>query len=374
MSLWLLKTVAPCMSYADNGKCYQHTPPLWGPDGLIYNGSLVTCPRHYKQATQSVSHFYFAPGAGPKGEDYLRAIVSFRTTYWPGWDVQRLDFDAESGQQVGQEWVGIWGQAWTGKATLGSYNAIYACMNSSTVINQVSSATVEPVSGGWSVNPYTWNPKSIYFMAVVNRQDNLLAAVSSWTLDCWKNIATTPERFAQMRLPNTLGYMAYESRNYCWIITKDGVILKADYQVPRWEMISRVNKPEVTATDFLITFDTRRKRVVVFRVRPDAEDGACQHQLEFYYPMVSPAQLTQPVPVTSLKANKRIILAAHLIGEAGEGVTPYTVNGQMALPVAGRLITPFSGTELNGRVCFQYQAPDEACEETLQLDVTVEES
>jgi len=55
-------------------------------------------------------------------------------------------------------------------------------------------------------------------------------------------------------------------------------------------------------------------------------------------------------------------------------VTPYTVNGQMALPVAGRLITPFSGTELNGRVCFQYQAPDEACEETLQLDVTVEES
>ena len=52
--------------------------------------------------------------------------MSFRTTYWPGWDVQRLDFDAESGQKVGQEWVGIWGQAWTGKATLGSYNAIYA--------------------------------------------------------------------------------------------------------------------------------------------------------------------------------------------------------------------------------------------------------
>jgi hypothetical protein len=90
--------------------------------------------------------------------------------------------------------------------------------------------------------------------------------------------------------------------------------------------------------------------------------------------MVSPAQLTQPVPVTSLRANQRIILAAHLIGEAGEGVTPYTVNGKMALPVAGRLITPFSGTELNGRVCFQYQAPDQACEETLQLDVTVEES
>ena len=42
--------------------------------------------------------------------------------------------------------------------------------------------------------------------------------------------------------------------------------------------------------------------------------------------------------------------------------------------VEGRLVTPFSGTELNGRVCFQYQAPHQACTETLGLKVTVEES
>ena len=39
MSLWCLRTVAPCMEYIELGKaCYPQPPPLWGPDGLTYNG------------------------------------------------------------------------------------------------------------------------------------------------------------------------------------------------------------------------------------------------------------------------------------------------------------------------------------------------
>lgn len=374
MSLWCLRTVAPCMEYIDNGKCYPSPGPP--PQVWFYNPKLVTCPKHFQQGEGRLSHFYYDPGA-----DLLRAIIIYVTTYWPGWDVQRLDFSAETGEWVNREdvlarkvFVGIWGSAWTGKCTMGSFNKLYACMNTGTPINEVDPFTLNPVPGGWTVDPYKWNPKSIFSAAVVNRIDNHLAGVSSWTLDCWKNIGTAPERFGQLRLPNTLGYLAYESRNYCWIITRDGVICKADYKIPRWEMISKVQNPGLPATDFAIAFDTKRKQIVVFRSRPDAEDGACQHQLEFYYPMVNPAQLTQPVPVTSLRAGKRIVLVAHLIGEAGEGVTPYTVNGELAEPVEGRLVTPFSGTEMSGRVCFQYQAPNETCEETLALETTVEET
>ncbi len=79
------------------------------------------------------------------------------------------------------------------------------------------------------------------------------------------------------------------------------------------------------------------------------------------------------VPVTSLRTGKRIVLVANLVGDAGEGIVPYTVNGQLADPVSGRLVTPFTGTELGGRACFQYQAPDQACQDTLRLSVTVEE-
>lgn len=340
----------------------------------------MKCPRHYQQSTSKISNFFYDPG-----NDRLIAHVLLDTIYYPGWDARRYEFNAEDGAWINQaeafntgigngSWIGIWGAVYTQKATMGSFNKIYACRNNETDIREVMWEYAEPVAGGWSVNPYTWNPKSIYSHAVVNRIDNLLASASAWTLDCWCNISTTPERFAQLRLPNVLNYLAYESRNYCWVITQDGVILKADYQIPRWEMISTVQDPEADTVNYFITFDTKRKRVVVLRQRPDAADGACQHQLEFYYPMVKPAQLTQPVPVTSLRTGNRIILAAHLIGDAGEGLTPYTVEGEMAAPVEGRLTTPFSGTELNGRVCFQYQAPAEACTETLELAVTVEES
>jgi hypothetical protein len=193
-------------------------------------------------------------------------------------------------------------------------------------------------------------------------------------LDCWRNISTTPERFAQLRLPNILNYLAYESQNYCWVITQDGVILKADYQIPRWEMISAVTDPETDTIKYYIAFDTKRHRVIVFRHRPDAADGACQNQLEFYYPMVKPAQLTQPVPVSSLRDGKQILFVAHLIGDAGEGMTPYTVLGSMSDALAGTLVTPFSGTESNGKVCFKYEPPTAGCVNTLQLTVTVEES
>ena len=377
MGLWHLNTVAPCMEYIDNGSCVPPPgPALWGPLGLTYNGQLITCPKHYRQSTNSVANFFYEPG-----NDRIIAHIVLNTTYWPSWDVQRYEFNAEDGAWCNREealarqaWIGIWGAAYTQKATMGSFNKIYACRNNETKIREVMWEYAEPATNGWWVDPYTWNPKSIYGYAVVNRIDNLLAAAANWTLDCWRNISTTPERFAQLRLPNVLNYLAYESRNYCWVITQDGVICKADYQIPRWEMISTVQNPEADALKYFITYDTKRKRVVVFRQRPDAADGACQHQLEFYYPMVKAGQLTQPVPVTSLRAGNRIILAANLIGDAGEGVTPYTVAGEMLSPVEGRLVTPFSGTELNGRVCFQYQAPDQACTETLRLKVTVEES
>jgi hypothetical protein len=373
MGLWNVKTVAPCMEYIDNGSC---TPPP-GPTG-VYNKALLTCPKHYQQTTSSVANFFYEPG-----QDRLIAHILLSTTYWPSWDARRYEFDAETGEWLNSDsvlsrsddsWIGIWGVAYTRAATMGSFSKIYACRNSETKIREIMWECGEPVTNGWWVDPYTWTPKSIYGFAVVNRIDNLLAAAANWTLDCWRNISTTPERFAQLRLPNVVDYLAYESRNYCWVITKDGVICKADYQVPRWEMLSTVQDPETDTKQYLITFDTKRKRVVVFRHRPDAEDGACQNQLEFYYPMVKAGQLTQPVPVTSLRAGGRIILAAHLIGDAGEGLTPYTVNGELQAPVDGKLITPFSGTELNGRVCFQYQAPDISCDETLKLDVTVEES
>lgn len=379
MSLWSIRTVAPCMDYIPMSRpCFHSGPPEFYYEGRWwYNDYLVTCPRHYEQTTKDVANFFYEPG-----NDRLIAHILLETSYWPGWDARRYEFSAEDGSWLNRDavlnrdedtFIGIYGVAWTLNGTMGSYNKIYACRTSETKIWEVSWRNAMPAENGWWVDPHTWNPESTYRFAVVNRVDNLLAAASSWTLDCWADIGTEPNLFGHLRLPNVLDYLAYENRNYCWGITKDGVIVKADYQIPRWEMISTVQNPTDDAKGYAITFDAKRKQVVVFRWREDGTDGACQNQLEFYYPMVNPAKLTKPVPVTSLRTGKRIVLVSHLIGDAGEGLSPYTIEGEMVPPVEGRLVTPFTNTERSGRASFQYQAPNLPCTETLRLNTTVEE-
>jgi hypothetical protein len=376
MSLKLVRVISPCLSYIDGGACYP--PPGPPPAVWHYNPALMTCPKHYLQGqSSSVPKFIYDPG-----DDKYKAFFGLSSTYWPSWDAQRAEWYAETGEWANSvawlarsTWVGVFGMSYSNRPGMGSFNKIYSTMNSTTAIWEVDPNSLLTVTNGWHVDPYYggWNPRSIYNHAVVNRQDGYLIGGSSWTLDHWRNLNGTPERFATTRLPNTLAYMCYENRNYLWFITSDGVICKMDYKIPRYEMISTVQNPESISTGYAIAFDSKRKRVAVLRTMPDAVDGACQHQLEIYSPLVVATGMTDPVPVSSLKTGKQITFVSHVIGDAGEGVTPFTVNANMADPVEGRLINAFSGTELNGRVSHRYQAPNEACTETLQLDVTVED-
>ncbi|MBW1953723.1 MAG: hypothetical protein JRI66_11695, partial [Deltaproteobacteria bacterium] len=229
MSLWEIKTVQPALEYIDHGECYD-TPP----DSIIYNRHLVTCPRHYEQTILDVPHFFYEPGG-----DKLILHLLLGTTYWPSWDARRYEFDPDTGEWLNREsvlnrqddsWIGIWGAAWTGHATMGSFNKIYACRRSETAIREISWRTASPVEGGWWTDPWDWNPSTIFRFAVVNRVDDIIAGGQAWTLDCWRNISTVPEKFGQLRLPDVLNYLAYENRNYCWLITRGGIILKADYR------------------------------------------------------------------------------------------------------------------------------------------------
>jgi hypothetical protein len=377
MSLWPVDTVAPCMEYIDLGRCFPSPPPLWYEGRWWYNPRLVTCPRHYTQETDSIAGFFYEPN-----NDILVLYLVLKTTYWPNWDVRRYEFRAGDGAWLNRDavlnresdtFLGT-GGLYLRSATMGSYNKIYGPWRLGLgYVGEINWRNSRPVDGGWRFYDWDWDRKA-YRFAVVNRVDGVVAAAESWELECLANVDTDPTIFGRLRLPNVLDYLAYENRNYCWGITKDGVILKADYLIPRWEMISTVQDPADNVKGFAITFDTRRKRVVVFRWRTPAADGACRNQLEFYYPMVNAARLLPPVPVTSLRTGRRITLVSHLVGDAGEGLTPYIVNGELVEPVSGRLVTPFTNTEQSGRAAFQYQAPYEPCTETLRVSTIVEET
>jgi hypothetical protein len=358
--LQTIATAAPCLAYQ------PYVPGGGGIGGIIYHPELIVPPRIYGESLAYCRHFYYE-----RGGDRLVGWAMFDTVQWPGWACWRYEWDAGSGALLSRTAASLFTLTYTGKAGLGSYGSIYITRNTDLKIWEVPWDTLWPTAGLWSIAPQTWTPARIFTHAVVNRENSLIAGVAGAVLEVW-DIAGTPALRGSLRLPQSLGYMAYEDRDNLWIITSGGLVAKANYRLypPRWEMLSSVQDPTADALAYLCAFDTKRKRLAVFRQRPDALDGACQCQIEFYQPLWAVTGLTDPVPVSIPRVGERVQFVAHLHGERGEGVTPYSVEGALTVPALGRLLDLRSGTALNGAAGHRYEALALG-EETLTLTATV---
>jgi hypothetical protein len=364
MSLQFVKTAGPIINYR------EYTAEAAYPFGAHYNPGLVTPPRHYLESVSSISHFFYEPS-----NDYLVAYITFTQDPWPGWSTARFCWQAEDGSFVERSGAGIIGMAWTCHAAMGSYNKIYTTWNSGSTIDEIKWDTLGKPEGGWSINPWNWNPQTLFRYAVVNREDNLIAGVGSWNLEVW-DISGPPSRRALMRLPYTLGYLTYQSRNILWVITSTGIICKANYKLnpPRWEMMSKVQDPTPDALNYLAAWDPKRARLAVLRQLPDDLDGSCRSRFEFYRPLVKVAGLTDPVPVGRHRAGDKLEFVAHLYGDAGEGITPYKIHASLNAPALGTLLGPETATGRNGAASFFYQAPAAGGgTERLRLDVDIQD-
>jgi hypothetical protein len=350
MSLQLIKTVSPIIEYQTYtafpfGNHYLPSKP--GGETLSY-----------------FRHFYYEPS-----NDLLVGWAMLAKDPWPGWTTARFTWKAEDGSLVERITAN---QPFAMHAIMGSFNKFYVCWSTSTRVTEVAWDTLQVPDGGWSVDPQTWSPSRVFGYALVNRDDGLLVGVSGQDLEIW-DISGTPTLLTSMRLPYTLGYMCWESRNILWTITSTGVINKADYRrtAPRWEMMSKVQDPSPDATGYLIAFDTQRNRVIVLRQRPDAPDGSCQCQLEYYWPLVKLIGLTDPVPVGRHRAGDITEFVAHLYGDTGEGVPPFVVRAALAAPPKGTLLKPESTSGVNGAVSFLYQCPAVVGQEELSISAEI---
>jgi hypothetical protein len=357
MALQLIKEVPNCFPYT-----------LWDGVPAAYNAYLVAPPRIYQEEIGGISLFYYDPA-----RDRLCVWAVLNTYHWPGWAVRRYDFDAETGAFLGSTGENIGPIAWVAYASLGSYGSIYTTWRSEFAIKEVNLDNMSHDAGMWSIDPATWSPPTIFSKAIVNREDGLIVGVLDWNLEIW-DISGAPVKQGSLRLPSTLGYLAYESRQIGWVITANGLVGKFNYFMnpPRWEILSSVQNPEPTTKGYYVAFDTKRNRLAVLRWLPDAVDGACQSRLEFYRPLYLVAGLTDPVPVTKLRTGEKVRFVAHLYGSSGEGVSTYPVRGALTEPAAGALLTPITMAVQSGAATLRYQAPEAAATETLALSATVE--
>ena len=339
MSLWHLFTKSPAMNY----RLWNGVRPGW-----VYNEHLITPPRLYQEAIFSIPAFFYLPG-----NDLLVSFMWFSTIYWPSWTHERLEWHAGTGEFIKRTSVTIWGSVYSRGPVLGSYQSIYSTHIDAYNVYEVDWQTLVPRSWHWTC------PKPISYYALINREDDQALCASSWYIDAYR--MSTQTKTGSLRLPSPSPALAWESRTHAWVITDSGLILKLNYGAsqPRWELMSGVQNPSPDALGYRIAFDTRRNRVAVLRWRPDAEDGACRAEIEFYRPLVKVAAdgLTDPVPVTPIRAGEKARFVAHLHGEQGEGLGAYFINAGLGSPATGNLVTPVAPTLVSGEAVFGYTAP-----------------
>jgi hypothetical protein len=354
MSLWFIKKTAPALTY----NRWQGSPPA-------YNQWLVEPPRIYREALSSILAFYYVPGV-----DRLVGFAWFDYCFWPGWLFKRLEWNAGTGEALKAEQETLWGAVYTNGATTGSYGSVYACRKDTTKIYEVNWQTLTPQ--GW-----VWTPPVIFTRAVVNREDDRVVGIGSWYADTYR--ISDQVKIGSLRMPGAGGWLTWESRKYLWGITANGVVLKMNYRTtpPRWELLTSVQNPSPEARGYLCAFDTLRNRLAVLRWLPDAADGACRLELEFYRPLVKVAAdgLTQPVPLTEIAAGQTARFVAHLHGEQGEGLGAYYIDAALADPAVGNLVTTVSPTLVNGAATFSYMPPlgSQGQLDTLRLSAHIEQ-
>ena len=198
----------------------------------------------------------------------------------------------------------------------------------------------------------------------------MLNANGSPDMHFW-DISSTPSVYmGKMTGPGVIDDVSYEDRHRMWVVTKSGYIQKINYQLLRTELLSQVADRDPTDLRYLIAWDQKRFRLAVFRHKPDNADGSCASTIEFYRPLPKIALLTDPVPIKPLRYGQHIPFSFHLVGTAGEGISPYMVEAELAAPVDGYLERASMGTGQYGVGGVEYVAPDKTCVETLQLKAT----
>lgn len=249
-------------------------------------------------------------------------------------------------------------------------------------VREVSPYNIKPFDGAWSINfddslpnapdSFSNSPNG----GIVNLQTGYIVLSFGNKLMFWKNLLTEPEYMGWLYNPDgSLMDLAYESTRYLWAIGSSGTVMKIDYTIPRVELCSKIVNPD-PAVDlkYLISFDPKRGRLVLYRHRSDDPvDGSNRSMLEAYRPIPKAGILTDPVPLKPLRVGSVVPFESFLLGDAGEGIAPCLVSASLQSPASGRLLQAGATTKTTGQAVVDYLCPAEPVTERMIMSVTTDD-
>jgi hypothetical protein len=322
----------------------------------------------YSEKIAAVHAFYYN-----EASDCYHLVVMLSTSYYPGWAFANFKFNALDGSYAGREtsmtsdvYIAMtlaWSQ-WLGP---GLNNVFY--MLSNRTLNVVNLGDLRS-TGEWTTQIDSWNPPVLSGANpwMINRFDDIIGVCTAGGLRLYGSINSTPTMVGELLLPTpSVTGISFEDRSRCWLVTSSGILLKVNYVLRRWEVLTAVDSPNPAAKTFKVAYDTKRKQIGVFTWLNDAPDGSCLSLLSVYRPLYKAFGLTDPVPVQKLIAGTNIKFISHLHGGAGEGVATNMAGIEILSPAHGRMTAASALVELNGAIPMRYVAPPTPVTDTLRV-------
>ena len=363
MSLSFIKDIRPFPDYAE-------------PGGDYFTGL-------YGDPEESLHRFAYS-------ESRDQFVVAGMFEWWPfgvrtGWPAN-LYFNGETGafeEGISAPWNYwqlyyqnmVWSQGSFGKV----YSVGMSYAFSTYQIVEVDVDTRLPIIN-MTVPSNTWNPETYFSICsyCMERQEAIIVESNPFgtnEIEVWDcSNPLIPVQKSKLIPPGIVSNLCYENKELMWLVTTEGIIAKFNYELayPRYEVLSSVQDPGGDTLAYRVAYDSKRKRVVVFRIRDDA-DGKNQSSIEFYRPYYVPSQITEPVPVKKVVGGQVTDFVGHLLGSAGEGVAAQTVIPSLSIGANGSLLTNVASTSLNGSFLVRYQVGNSLYTDELELSADIGE-
>lgn len=298
---------------------------------MCQNYESVVIP-HRTTAELTATLFGYLPPYNTFPGDYAEAVTGLKSLYvsgdqvilvcfadqiyWPGYNAQRLRFNAATGEFVSRDaMVFSVGFAWSGDITQGANNQLYI-----TSLGEVYRCTEDYVSIGSAIDPGLYDEVGfdVYFFDELRNRALIKPNSTSGVLKVHE--FSTGDLLYSINLPGAPQQITSAGGSNVYILMDNKGVLGLDYATGRIFSYTRIPQIDDTANTWL-AWNAPYQRMLTCELTPDNVDGSSTTVIKGFRNVPIATHVCKPIPLKRLRKGIKSPVLAKQIGDFGEGIT-----------------------------------------------------
>jgi hypothetical protein len=279
------------------------------PTLFVYLPPFNTFPGDYAESVIGLKSLYVSG-------DQIILVCFADQIYWPGYNAQRLRFNAATGEFLSRDdMVFSVGFAWSGDITQGANNQLYI-----TSLGDVFRCTDDYVAIGSAIDPNLYDEVGfdVYFFDELRNRALIRPGASTGLLKVCE--FASGSLLYTLSLPGAPEQIASAGGTNVYILMSNKGVLGLDYATGRIFSYTRIPQIGNTANTWL-AWNAPYQRMLTVELTPDNVDGSSTTVIKGYRNVPIATHVCEPIPLKRLRKGVKSPVLIKQIGDFGEGIT-----------------------------------------------------